>query len=273
MDFAFTMIDADGDFRIRTSTELLSEQDDASFLSKSDERKRTEISRLPSWVPNWAQPRLNAPMPGDYECDEPHLFAASAGLQAKWGFAQPTERRVVELQTRGILLGLVSTVGEDFYGRHASVMIMQAWNLAIAASKLRIPAGQSIQEAFYRTLTFDRTVQGDLLPDSINYRIQSATCASAVLVRSIQCSITGKFMILDNRMIGLGPRAADPDDGVFLIPGCHVPIVLREHTMIVNVNVACVDHNLTRCAERGCTPGTKSIVVDRWWKVIGGACE
>lgn len=258
--------------RIRTSMEQRTDQDDASLLTKLDGRKRVMIPRLPSWVPNWAQVRLSNPVPGDYDMpgDQEHgihPYQASGTLKADYTVGQTSNGIVFQLRTKGVAVGTVSRVGGDFYGHERNPilinddMFMEAVGIVDSLESLYIiPPDQSLQEALVRTFAGDRSVSGTIIqgPDY------------DILNRSIQRFIIGKRFIIIDGQLGFGPRATRIGDEVFIIPGCHVPVVLRRKSLVT----VCSEHNhVKECTLSGCFTRARNHVLEEWFQVIGGACK
>jgi hypothetical protein len=234
-----------------------------------DGRKRVIIPRLPSWVPNWAQIRLSNPVPEDYDmlggCGNGiHPYCASGTLKADFQFVETSDSSLFELRTKGVELGCVSIIGEDFYGRAADSIFMEAVSIVESLEELVIPVGQSTKEAILRTLAGDRYSLGALIQDP----------EPNLLERSrLRYTLGKRFMVL-NGLISLGPRATRTGDCVFIIPGCHVPVVIRPKRLMAEKKIPCSEHeNIERCSELSCLTTTQNHVINQWHQVIGRACK
>jgi hypothetical protein len=72
-------------------------------------------------------------------------------------------------------------------------------------------------------------------------------------------------------LIGLGPRATRVGDDIYILPGCHVPVVVRKKGLYTS-DLVCTSHTDTvDCARLGCSTTTKRRFISEWHQVIGGA--
>jgi hypothetical protein len=268
-DFAFiARIDGNENFRIRALKEQRTDEDDASFLTKLDNYKRVVIPRLPSWVPNWAQVRLSNAFLGGYEKpgDRHEIcpYQASGSLKSTWQFVDTPEGRTYELRTKGVQLGTVSIIGEDFVGSSTRDMFAEAASIVKSLEMVHIPLSQSREEALLRTCSGDRYPHGALIGD-LNHEL---------LERSRGREFIRKRFIVLGGLIGLGPRATKVGDCVFIIPGCHIPIVMRLCRLMLGNNIPCPEHeDISKSKKSDCRTNTKDYILDQWYKVVGGACE
>jgi hypothetical protein len=253
-------------FRLRTSSEQRTDSDDASFLKWADGYKSVVIPRLPSWAPNWAQRRLRFPVPGDYEMPETESmvpYRASGSLKPVATFVGINQDNLYELRTKGQHLGIISVVGSDFYGRDLTIMAEEAACITGSMDELLFPLRQSCHEALLRTLSGDRNADGTLLQDVGGDKFLS----------SARRFVRGRKFIIVSGLIGLGPRASRVGDDVYIIPGCHVPIVLRKK-VLYGADPACSRHtNTSNFAGLGCSVNTCRRLISEWHQVIGGACK
>ena len=270
VDFAHLHLihDSEGreSFRLRTSSEQRTDSDDASFLKRTDGYKSAVIPRLPSWAPNWAQRRLSFPVAGDY--DMPNIesmspYCASGSLKPTATFVGIDHDVLYELKTKGQHLGTVSVAGSDFYGRDLTLMAEEAIFIISPMDELLFPLGQTSYEALLRTLSGDRNADGTLLqdPGGDNFPVNARRF------------VHGKKFIIVSGLIGLGPRASRVGDDIYIIPGCHVPVVLRKKVLYSTL-LECSSHtDISNCVGLGCSVKTCRRLISEWHQVIGGACK
>jgi hypothetical protein len=254
------------DLRVRTSPNQRLETDDATFLRRIDGFKRVVVPQLPTWSPNWAQGRLSFPVPGDHEMNRGYPYQALGSLKMSSTFVQDKSGFIMELKMKAAHLGTVSITGDDLYGGDVSSNFEKSFSLMAKAERLCTPAGQMPTEALMRTLVGDRNADGTQFTsedaaDTINY-----------LRRLTQFTLRRKFIIV-NGLIGFGPRATNVGDDVYIIPGCHVPIVIREKTLYVMKSNCSLHSNTRGCMQPGCDTRPVRHDVDHWYQVIGGGCK
>ncbi|KAK7900643.1 hypothetical protein LTR67_002926 [Exophiala xenobiotica] len=225
---------------LRTEAEQQTNRDDAKLLTAIDGFRRTPMQGLPSWVPNWAQKGICSTVPGDYEMPGDteqgvHPYRASGALKPKVKFTQTSGGAIFELETKGVEFGTVLITGKDFYGRSDDSMLADAATIVESLKSIVIPVGQSFQEAVMRTLA------GNRCPDGTNIRKPDYELLKRCRSRFGRGR---KFFVLDSNTIGIGPRATRPGDTVFIIPGCHVPVVMRAREVYTK-SVICPEHNDT----------------------------
>jgi hypothetical protein len=250
--------------RVRTSPNQRSELDDANYLQDIDGFKREVIPQLPSWSPNWAQGRLSHPIPGDYEMDQGRPYQASGSLEMSARFHQRESGFVEELITKAVHVGTVSITGRDFYQRGFVANVKNAAEVMLDADSLI--GSPSSKEALIRTIVGDRNA------DSTQITGEETADPEKILLRAAQFT-RGKRFIVAGGLIGFGPRAANMGDDVYIIPGCHVPVIIRKKTLYMMEHKCSVHSSTDHCVRHGCGMSSVRHDLDSWYQVIGGACK
>ncbi|KAH7161932.1 heterokaryon incompatibility protein-domain-containing protein [Dactylonectria estremocensis] len=156
------------------------------------------------------------------------------------------------IKTQGRHLGTVSVVGDDFYGRDLILVVVEAFRIVASMEEYVRPPGQSPYEALLRTLSGDRNADGTPFQSQVS---DSFSITAPHFMR-------GKGFIVIGGGIGLCPRATRAGDDIYIIPGCHVPIVLRKK-MLYTANLVCLRHIDTGdCVQLSCTTKTEGRVLN-----------
>jgi hypothetical protein len=124
-----------------------------------------------------------------------------------------------------------------------------------------------LTSVLFRTLTLDRDSSGKRIYKEIADDIDEVR-------RSAHSAMVGRIYFRTKEgFIGLGPRGLEVDNWVALIPGCHVPIILRKSAFLQGkIQIKCDHHEqVETCSSMGCAK-TAALLHERF-EVVGEACK
>lgn len=237
---------------------------------KSIHTNEFQVPDLPSWVPNWAQPCISAPLYSELSLvSGKPVYNASKGLEPNWGFGKDIQSgKTWQIQARALCIGLVSMVGMDVYGRQGGADLMFSEMLETCATYERLLklGDQTVKEVVLRTLAGNRTCLGESLISNLPYTANEFDELDQTLRDASLRFMTGrKFMIINKGYVAVGPRTALPGDTVYIIPRCPIPIVMRERRILIarKCNIDSRENENSYLTSE----------VDRWQEVIGPCCK
>jgi hypothetical protein len=227
---------------------------------------RVFLLGLPCWAPNWANERLTNGLWGGYSAPSPLPFAAAGSMQGSAQFYGPSKALSHGMLTvAGAAVDYVARCGRAFYGSAVDISSFLEDILDILQDRtfLGLPDDDGVS-AILRTVTLDRNAKGDK-----TFRDSSPS----ELLESLKRAMAGrKFFITNSGYIGLGPVWMTEDDVVALVPGCHVPIILREGVFgICQACMPCLNGQRWKCEKESCM--RRTWVTFPQYDLVGEACE
>ena len=170
------------------------------------------------------------------------------------------------LTIRAKTIATISQIGQDTHGGSVSDTIQDTFRL-VSNTPIIVPAGQNGADGVFRSLTLDRDAEGERTYDNIADEPPEIT-------RSMHRAGVGRrFFRTKEGFVGLGPRKLKAHDLVTLVPGCHVPITLRQSVYVKDrTKIKCNSHvEVEVCLGLGCAKDR--VVVALRYEVIGGTCK
>jgi hypothetical protein len=199
-----------------------------------DGRERQLIQNLPSWVPDFANERLSAPLFGGYEHWKRETtqkefipFRVSGNLASTISIGHLDGLELLFLVVSGVILDRVDNITSHNYTGNLAECMSEGLRIIEEKDGILNPDGESITEVLLRTMAIDRTAEGELLsPEAAN----SIITPDNPMFRSCGRALPGRMLFTTSAgFLGLGPQAVEKDDVIAVIFGCHVPMVLRPH--------------------------------------------
>jgi hypothetical protein len=267
-DTAVQIIKMEGNLRLLSVCEL-HEKRDLEFLTAKDGIFRKFVPELPSWVPNWAVCRNSYELWGGYSTKGISIpFAASGNKPQVINFhGASLLKSQGYLTIRGSILDQVEDVSPDWYGNPLTYEILDDAQRTIAGKSFIHLQGDGSTCSLLRTMTLDRDSQG-------KRKYEEIANDPNEIWESIGRAIVGRvFFRTAGGFIGLGPRQLKANDQVAIIPGCHVPMILRKTLFLEDVfENTCEVHEQTEvCSTLGCAK--KEVIIRTSFRVVGEACK
>ncbi|KAF2677164.1 HET-domain-containing protein [Lentithecium fluviatile CBS 122367] len=184
---------------------------------------RVDVSGLPSWVPNWAQPPIS--------CELQSAKNASRGLKMQWSIEQETgSAKNCILRMRPLRIGVIATMGIDFTCTNSSAkdVFQDLHDMAAALDVFHIPYKQTYNEVVSRTLSGGGWEISEFTPITAYDTGDFDDLPQNTLDQIAQSILGRRSIALDTGFIGLAPRAAKLGDLVYIVPECSYPIAMRE---------------------------------------------
>lgn len=244
------------------------DKEELKSLTSIDGTPRKFLPGLPTWVPNWSEERLSAELWGGYISEKGGYPFEASGWKApevKFHGSSLVDSKGL-LTIRAKTIATVEQRGRDIYGGTISDAIQDAFRL-IANASIVVPTGQNGGDAILRSFTLDRDAEGEKTYDDI-------ASDPPEIERSLHRAIIARrFFRTKEGFVGLGPRGLKTNDKVVLVPGCHVPIILRAGRFVKDRNkIKCNDHETVEvCLGLGCAKNF--VVVAQRYEVIGETCK
>ena len=269
-------IEARQDLAILAACEKASNEGETSEDMRQVTRwQRHDIPGLPSWAPNWAAERLAKPLFGGIEdsinplAQNPDFkpYKAAGNLPASFSFDfEDTDQP--KLITKIGTLDKVTSL--DLTRALSAKQNMYALMDEVESAIKRIfrlsalPSNELITRMAFKLCSTERSVEG-LDMDSAGTRFETE---DQFWLDSANALIQGRrlFYTLANAF-GLGPRGMQVGDELLLVPGCHVPMVMRELGFGVSKSRTCSFH-----AESCSIPECEGRRIPKY-QVIGEACR
>ena len=264
---AVQLIVKGGDLKVLSICEN-QDKEDSKSLTSIDGKPRKFVPGLPTWVPNWTQDRTSEELWGGYITEKvafPFEAAGWKALEVKFhGSSLVESKGLLTIQAK--TLATVERIGQDSYVGSVSDAVQDAFRL-VANSPIVVPANQNGADGVLRSLTLDRDAEGERTYDDISGEPPE-------IRRSMhRAGIGRRFFRTKEGFVGLGPRSLRVKDLVVLVPGCHVPIILRASVFVKDrKKVKCDSHaELTVCLGLGCAKNGVSFA--KRYEVIGETCK
>jgi Heterokaryon incompatibility protein (HET) len=185
---------------------------------------------IPSWVPNWSQTRVCESLPGGLsQTFQGHEFSAGSHLRPAFDFEILGDMLFLEAQiwddivfldplttgklsTPGIGTPLLAHIGITRYDDFSRV----------AFGTVACPSLWDFDRLSKRLEVCNRDSQGLKIPDidDVSFRQSVPEAYRRIIGRSL--------LLTSKHFVGWAPPAAVCGDVISIIPGCHVPIVLRK---------------------------------------------
>ena len=167
---------------------------------------------------------------------------------------------------RAKTIATIDQTGQDIYGGSVSDAIQDAFRL-VANAPIIVPAGQNGADGVLRSFTLDRDTEGQRTYDEIAKEPPE-------IRRSMHRACIGRrFFRTKEGFVGLGPRRLKAHDRIMLVPGCHVPIVLRAGVFVKDrTKIKCNSHSEVEvCLGLGCAKDKVNVALR--YEVIGETCK
>lgn len=244
------------------------EKEDSKSLTIIDGKPRKSVPGLPTWVPDWTQERTSEELWGGFITEKVDFPFEAAGWKpptVKFHGSSLVESKGL-LTIRAKTLATVERLGQDIYGGSVGDVVQDAFRL-VANSPIVVPANQNGADGVLRSLTLDRDAEGERTYDDIRGEPPELT-------RSMHRAVIGRrFFRTKEGFVGLGPRSLRVKDLVVLVPGCHVPIILRASVFVKDgKKVKCNSHaEVSVCLGLGCAKDGVSFA--KRFEVIGETCK
>ena len=241
---------------------------DTDSLTNIDGIPRRFVPGLPTWVPNWAQERTSEELWGGYITKGVAYPFEAAG----WKGPEVDFHGTSLVDSKGLLtiraktIATIDQTGQDIYGGSVSDAIQDAFRL-VANAPIIVPAGQNGADGVLRSFTLDRDTEGQRTYDEIAKEPPE-------IRRSMHRACIGRrFFRTKEGFIGLGPRRLKAHDRIMLVPGCHVPIMLRAGVFVKDrTKIKCNSHSEVEvCLGLGCAKDKVNVALR--YEVIGETCK
>jgi hypothetical protein len=246
----------------------LHDKDDLESLARLDGFSRKFIPGVPTWVPNWAIPRIASELWGGYMTAEISMPFTASGIgvpNVEFHGRSLAESHGI-LTVRGKMIDRVAHIGPDHYGDSFD-QVFQGILGVVRGKSIILLDEDDLTSVLFRTLTLDRDSSGKRIYKEIADDIDEVR-------RSAHSAMVGRiFFRTKEGFIGLGPRGLEVDNWVALIPGCHVPIILRKSAFLQGkIQIKCDHHEqVETCSSMGCAK-TAALLHERF-EVVGEACK
>lgn len=254
-------------------------------------RKETQhlpIAGLPTWVPDWSTTRLTVPLYGGYEYDDNWSSSSShaqyyAAKDSVASFKFSENDRILTI--KGICYDAVQhTCGPlvkgpfdihqpEFSDRLESMLYEHFRPLDVSWE------GVPIQEVFWRTLTLDRTTEGNKATreEYLEFsRHPWKTTLSQGFLKQAQSACLNRFFFITSKgLMGLGPLKIQPGDLVCVLLGSSVPLILRKTSAHYLVDGDCCEfhHRVSTCLSLGCLTFKAFEKINQHYVVLGETCK
>lgn len=207
-------------------------------------------AQLPSWVPDWSNLKDSSTqemvpfkkMPPFYKR---YTYQASGKSDALFEFLPGDILHVVGIQLDG--MAKLRQAFKDIHGSNEFPQVFASWMQMAGAGF--VTAGTAYRpyptaddttpwEAFQRTIIMDQNLEGQRADEDEwlhNTLLSDKKDDAGRLVRDkvyrtayLRCR-RRRFFITSSGYFGLGPLDMAPEDRVFVLLGCSVPMILRPH--------------------------------------------
>ncbi|KAL9008462.1 MAG: hypothetical protein Q9180_009503, partial [Flavoplaca navasiana] len=222
-------------------------------IPNRDKEKVVELSGLPSWVPDWSSMGSQASIQFENVRVGGPIYQASLGEMSPNSYIFLEQDTV--FQVEGVCLGKILEIGWISHKREFRSICRQWRSMIPQADDDIYRSNQTIREAFWRTILWDRDNNHERLGDLVEqiagkegrgmfrYRgpvdpiaFPPSTAEQEDKLKHFIEDESGVFHHLYRRFfrtatgyIGLGPTVARPGDIVAILLGGLVPYVLRPH--------------------------------------------
>ena len=243
-------------------------KEDTERLTNIDGVPRKFVPDLPTWVPNWAQERTSEELWGGYITD----WVADPFEAAGWKSPEVDFHGISLIDSKGLrtirakTIATVNRVGQDIHGGSVGDVVQDAFRLGANAPVI-VPAGENGADGVLRSFKLDRDAEGQKTYDEIANEPPE-------IRRSMHRACIGRrFFRIKEGFVGLGPRRLKAHDRVMLVPGCHVPIMLRAGVFVKNrTKIKCNSHlEVEVCLGLGCSKDKDNVALR--YEVIGETCK
>jgi Heterokaryon incompatibility protein (HET) len=182
---------------------------------------------IPSWVPDWARARMCDSLPGGlshtFQGDE---FSAGSHLRPTSNFEILGDILLLEAQIRDEILSLEPEIPRRFYTPDLRDLLLghvcstrNTDSCPLTPGTITCPNWEHFNEMWRRIAACNRHSQGLKITDVVNIRLHKWD----------HQNIIGRSLLLTSKCLaGWAPPGAACGDIISIIPGCHVPIVLRK---------------------------------------------
>lgn len=162
------------------------------------------------------------------------------------------------LTVKGIIFDSIVAIRSDHYGKEDNTdFSVEAVRMFQDSPLCVVPGGREklalVMDALLRTLIMSRTDDGKALPADFDLQSPGARRSDLFQDSFRRRNVCRKFFITTSGAFALGPRGTWKSDLVALIPGCHVPVVLRR------INIRGLD--------------TSEVAINCHYLVVGIACR
>ena len=209
------------------------------------EYQMNPIVDLPSWAPDWSTTRLTATLlnENDYDDDDRRRDEVEYYLTSEDSNAQyelPAGNKILKVEgvcydtikyATNSILPTVADINQSVFFDRLEYVVNQ-----IFKAPQEYKNDITREEAFWRTLTADRTSEG--LRASTEYAQAfrewrksggQTPMAEEGFISTARRSCCGRSLFFTSKgLLGLGPEEARPGDAVTVILGCSVPMLLRK---------------------------------------------
>lgn len=264
---AVQLIVKGNDFKVLSIFEN-QDKEDTDSLTNIDGISRRSVPDLPTWVSNWAHDRTSGELWGGYVTEGvayPFEAAGCKDPQVEFHGTSLVNSKGL-LTIRAKIIATVDQIGQDTYGGSVSDAIQDAFRL-VANAPIIVPAGQNGADGVLRSFTLDRDAEGERTYDEIAKEPPE-------IRRSMHRAGVGRRLFRTKEgFVGLGPGRLKAHDLVTLVPGCHVPITLRQSIYVRDrTKMNCNSHmEVEVCLGLECAKDR--VVVALRYEVIGETCE
>lgn len=249
------------------------------------------IAGLPTWVPDWSIPRLTVPLYGGYEYDDA-MYSSSRHVQyhaaensvADFRFSNGdrllTVKGVCYDTIQHVLGPLVSRPVEVYQPKFFDHLESMVFQTSKASSVYR--EGITRQEAFWRSLTLDRTDEGnkatqEYAQEYLDWRSEHRKMMPPRrFLENVFKTCASRFLFTTSKgLMGFGPLETQPGDLIGVLLGCSVPIMLRKTNAHYLVDGDCcnIHQRVSTCLYLGCLETRAFQRIDQHYVIIGESCK
>ena len=173
LECAFSIINQNKNLSILSECEGQDHEDIAAeHFTHVESNGTNDTSRLPSWVPDWTQLKMTAPMAGDYTLSSSSCnpYRASGDSSAQFKFVHDCSQGCSRIicRTRGIAVDRVVETGGDPYDQTKTAFLNNA-RMVLMNSPHRSATeklfGSNLEETLWQTLLRNRTSGGEFFPN------------------------------------------------------------------------------------------------------------